>query len=206
MEILGKIFGSEAKVKIMRLFLFNPEDSFDLKDIEERAKVSLETARREMNLLEKIDLVRKKNFTKDVEKKKGKEVQNIKVKTSGWYLNQKFDYIQPLQNFLIHLSPLKHKDIARKINNVGSIKLLVISGVFIQEPESRVDLLIVGDHIKKSALESVIENIEAEIGKQLRYSSFETSDFQYRLSMCDKLVRDILDYPHEKIIEKLVIS
>ena len=45
--------------------------------------------------------------------------------------------------------------------------------------------------------------IESEIGKELRYAYFSTEDFQYRLSMCDKLTRDILDYPHKKILNKL---
>jgi hypothetical protein len=206
MEILEKIFGSAAKVKMMRLFLFNPESAFDLKDIRERAKVSPVAARKEINILEKIDLVKRKNFTKEVFKGKGSNAKIVRTKTSGWFLNASFPYLHPLQNFLIHISPLKHKDIVRKLNGVGSIKLLVVSGVFIQELESRVDLLIVGDHLKKSSIESVIGNLEAEIGKEIKYASFETPDFQYRLSMCDKLVRDILDYPHEKIIEKINVS
>jgi hypothetical protein len=205
MEILEKIFGSSAKVKIMRLFLFNTEACFDLKDIEERAKVNSTIAKKEMSGLEKMELVKKKNFTKEIEKKKGKELQVVKVKTTGWFLNDRFPYLQPLQSFLINLSPLKHKDLVRRFNSVGNLKLLIISGVFIQESESRVDLLVVGDHLKKNAIENVVSNIEAEIGKEIRYATFETEDFQYRLSMCDKLVRDILDYPHERVIEKIEV-
>ena len=80
---------------------------------------------------------------------------------------------------------------------------IVIAGVFIQEPESRVDMLIVGDGVKKTALENTIKLLESELGKELKYAYFTTQDFQYRLSMFDKLIRDVLDYPHKKVLNRL---
>ncbi len=206
MHILEKLFGSAAKVKIMRLFLFNPDVSYDVSDIETRAQVSAEHVRKEMLLLEKIGLVKRKVFSKDAVRKHGKKEEIIRVKSSGWTLNSSFYYMIPLQNFLIHVNPLKHQEIVKKVSRVGKLKLLIISGVFIQQTESRIDLLVVGDNLKKGSLENVIREIESEIGKELRYTYFETPDFQYRLGMCDKLIRDILDFPHEKIVDKLGIQ
>ena len=65
------------------------------------------------------------------------------------------------------------------------------------------DLLVVGDNLKQGQLETTIKTIESEIGREIRYAVFETSEFNYRYSIFDKLIRDILDYPHEKIINKL---
>ena len=45
--------------------------------------------------------------------------------------------------------------------------------------------------------------MEAEIGRELSYGVFETDDFRYRVSVCDKFIRDILDYSHKKILNKL---
>ena len=50
-----------------------------------------------------------------------------------------------------------------------------------------------------------MSSIEAELGKELRYAAFETLDFQYRLGIYDKLIRDILDSQHQKILNKLAI-
>ncbi len=83
------------------------------------------------------------------------------------------------------------------------MKLVIISGIFIQNPESRIDLLVVGDHLKKGVIDSAIKTIESEIGSEIRYAVFETADFMYRYGLYDKLVRDILDFPHEKISNKL---
>ena len=51
MEILGKLFGSTAIVKILRLFLFNPDTPFESKEIMRRTKVNPDTARMEIAML-----------------------------------------------------------------------------------------------------------------------------------------------------------
>ena len=48
--------------------------------------------------------------------------------------------------------------------------------------------------------------MEAEIGKELRYAVLNTKEFIYRLDMYDKFIRDILDYPHERLIEKIKVE
>jgi hypothetical protein len=91
----------------------------------------------------------------------------------------------------------------KRLQRVGKLKLVIISGIFINNYDSRIDLLVVGDMMKKGTLENVIKTIESEIGREIRYTYFETPDFQYRLGIYDKLIRDILDFPHEKILDKL---
>ncbi len=190
MEELSKLFGSEAKVKIMRLFLFNPETVFDTGEISERAKVEPPKVRREMSNLEKMGLVKRRSSTK----KRGGH---------GFVLETQFPYLLQLQNFLINIEPLQPKEIIRKVSRIGNIKLIIIAGVFLQEAESRADLLVVGDGVKKGNLDGLIKTLESEIGKELRYVYFTTDDFKYRISMFDKLIRDILDYPHKKILNKI---
>ena len=59
--------------------------------------------------------------------------------------------------------------------------------------------------MKKSAIAKALRALEAEMGKELRYAAFGTKDFSYRLGMYDKFVRDIIDYPHERLIDKVGI-
>jgi hypothetical protein len=67
----------------------------------------------------------------------------------------------------------------------------------------RADLLIVGNNLKRNVIDRVIKNLEAEIGRELAYAVMETGDFNYRLAACDKFIRDVLDYPHSVIIDKI---
>lgn len=241
MEVLEKMFGSAAKVKIMRLFLFNPNTPFDMEKVVARVKITDQAARLNLKLLESAHLIRPRAFVREVKKiiepkkpkpakiKKGKKgkggkstkdsrahksnsialraeaprVVMVKRRVRGWVLNENFTYLTALQSFLVQASPLQDQNIARKLNRTGKIKLLIISGVFIQEKDSRVDILVVGDNLRRSAIDSAIKDMEAELGKDIIYSVFETTDFQYRLGMYDKLIRDILDYPHKKLVNKL---
>ena len=68
------------------------------------------------------------------------------------------------------------------------------------------DLLIVGDKMKRGKIEEGIRKLEAEIGAELVYAIFDTKEFLYRLNMYDKLVRDILDYPHEILLQTRELS
>ncbi len=209
MEILGKLFGSPARVKVMKLFLANEEIPFDNEDISKRAKVPMTTLRKELNLLLKVGLIKKKVFYKEVEKKikktktKPARVEKIKKKTNGWILNDKFIYLMPLYNLLVGTSSFTPKIINKRLVGVGRLKLVLISGVLLKNSESRVDLLVVGDGIKTSSLEKAIKTMESEIGKELKYAAFETNDFIYRLNIYDRLVRDIIDHPHQKIVNKI---
>ncbi|MEI6480625.1 MAG: hypothetical protein WCO12_03875 [bacterium] len=201
-EILERLFGSAARVKIIKLFLFNPSEIFDKDTIAERTKSSSSEVRKQITALEKMSLIRGRSFFKEFEKQ-GKVV---KKRIDGWYVNPDFPLLSALQILLIKTAPLSHGEIVSKLSHVGKLKFVVISGVFIQDFDSRVDILIVGDTLSKAKIETAIRSMEAEIGRELRYSSFETEDFKYRLDMYDKLVRDILDFNHEIVLDKLTIS
>lgn len=205
MDILEKLFGSKEKVKIMRLFLFNPEQGFDIIDISKKTKSGQKEVRREISELDKVGLIKKRIFFKDINKEGDGKIEIIKKKTSGWILDRAFPYLLELQGLLINAQLIRHGEILNRLSNVGKLKAVIVSGVFIQDWDSRVDLLIVGDGLKKNSVESAIKTIESEIGREINYAAFETSDFLYRFGICDKLIRDILDYPHEKILDKIGI-
>lgn len=204
-EFLNTFFGGAAKVRLIKLFLYNPEKTFDVGEAASRAKVPDQNARKEIENLERIGFLRTNSYVKDIRRQRNRKVFITRKKTHGWTLNQKFPYMEALETFLSNINPFKHKDIIEKISKAGKIQLVIVAGIFIKDPNSRVDLLVVGDNIKESFLEGVIHSIEADIGKEIRYAFFETAEFNYRRAVFDRLIRDILDYPHEKIINRLEI-
>lgn len=206
MDVLSKLFGSEAKVKIMRLFLFNPDTPFGRGGIGARARVSLPVVRHETTLLRKMGMIKGKRFVVTNTVKRGKKLVLKKKKEGGWILNPAFPYLPAIRNLLINTVLVKNSDILRRLNTVGKMRLIILAGTFIQDEDSRVDLLVVGDNIRSASLESVIRVLESEIGKELRYAAFETADFHYRLGIYDKLIRDILDYPHQKLLDRIGLS
>lgn len=203
MDSLGTIFGSEARVKIMRLFLFNEEVIFDLGAISEKSKVNKNLTKKESSVLEKAKLIKRKDFVKITTKKVGKKLKEVKTKTVGFTLNQDFPYVTALKQLLIKTKTLEGGEIVKRLSKTGKLKLVIISGVLTQDKDSRVDMMVVGNGINKSTLSNTIKSIEAELGRELTYVFFETPDYEYRLSMYDKLIRDVLDFPHQVLLDKI---
>ncbi len=202
MDILGKLFSSNAIVKIMRLFLLNSGTVFESADIVKRSKVTAVSVRTELAILSSIKFVNKKVFYKIVPVRKGSK-KTKKKKVVGWVLNEDFQYLYALRLLLSSTDSVNRKDLVKRFSKTGKIKLVVLSGVFLHEDTSRLDVLVVGDNINKKGIESALRHIESEVGKELSYASMDTKEFNYRLGMYDKFIRDVLDYPHEKIVNKI---
>ena len=203
---LEKLFGSSARVKMIRLFLSNPENVFSLEDVSRRAKVLTPVAKRELSLFKTIGLIKQKDEIIDQPVKlKDGTIKIKKKKFNGYFLNALFPFVHALRNLVLNAAPVDKEAMIKEINTIGRIKLVVFSGIFTNHENSRVDLLLVGDSMKETKLDKVLKNIEAEIGKEIVYAVFKTGDFMYRLGMYDRFIRDILEYPHEKAVNKLNI-
>lgn len=182
---ISHIFGSETKVKVMRLFVFNPGAIFTAKTVCDRVKANPKLVRKDLNTLAKSGLIKKR--------------------ARGYILDPEYRYLPAIEHFLLEASAVTDKEIMKKLSRAGTIRLVLTSGVFKHDPEARVDLLVVGDRLKHGKLVHAISSLEAELGRELRYAAFETPDFKYRLGVYDKLIRDILDYPHRKLVDKVGI-
>ena len=201
-EILERLFGSSARVKVMKLFLFNPEELLEKSEIVKKTKTSQASIQKELKDLCDMGLIKKRIFLKSF---KISENKTKKKKVQGYSLNQNFKYLNNLKSLLINNEPFNHSEIIKKMSRAGKIKLIVVSGLFIQDEDSRLDIFIVGDEMKERLLKKVITKMESEIGKELRYSLFNTADFKYRYSVCDRLVRDVFDYPHQVVVDRIVL-
>lgn len=206
MDTLGKLFGSQARVRILRLFFLNPLEAFDVAMVSEKSKTKPAETRHELTLLKNAGVINAKVFTKEVFSKRSKDAKPKKVRAQGFQLKSTFPLSSALKNLIVSETPLNRDEIADRFRGVGKIKFLAVSGIFIDEPEARVDVLIVGDDLKKRSIENTLRAIEAEVGKELSYGALETAEFLYRISVYDKFVRDILDNRHDTVIDKIGVE
>lgn len=207
METLEKLFGSSIKVKLMRLFIFNPGEAYTLEDTAHRTRGMRDSVRFEVALLEKIGLVKRVNFKKEIEFRNRQGQKELKrKKVGGFILDKKFRYLSALQNLLLDTSPAVSNQLLKRLKKSGRIKLVVVAGVFVQDYDNRIDLLIVGERLSRSSIDQTMRTVESEIGRELQYAILETTDFKYRLGVCDKLIRDIFDYQHRILLDNLGVS
>lgn len=205
-NVLEKLFGSSARVKIIRLFLQNPSDLFNPKEISRRLKINANLLRREIFLLEKIGFIKHKAVNIDaIIKLKNGKFKNRKKKIQGIGLDEMFPLLASLKNLFLDTPVFNKEKLVQSLKNSGNIKLIILSGVFLQKDTSGADLLLVGDGLNRARAEKALKKAESEIGREIVFAIFDTKEFLYRFSMYDRFLRDILDYPHEKIMDKLGI-
>jgi hypothetical protein len=206
MDTLTALFGNLVKARLLRMFLFNETTPFLVKEVVERSRSSSGQVRKELNILAKAEIIKKCKVSKEVQVLRGKKTVMKKLQGQGFILNAKFPYLNPIKSLLTVTSLHADETLAKRFTNSGKIKLLVAAGIFIQNWDSRVDLLIVGDDLNLNKIETVIKQIESDIGKEIAYSAFETQDFEYRYGIHDRLVRDVLDYAHVTLVDRLGIE
>lgn len=187
MESLAKLFGSLARLKTIRLFVFNQDASFTLADVALRTKLSNEVARREITELLSSGLLRKKGTQTPLH----------------YQANVHFEHLAALGTFVRETTSVRPQSILAILKRAGALKLVALSGHFTGILESQIDLLVVGDHLEERVLAHAVHALEAELGREIRYASFATADFRYRLGVYDRLLRDVFDYPHRLLIDKI---
>lgn len=198
-DILGKLFGSGVRVKLMKFFLLNQETAYSIEDLADRLRLKSRFLKNDITILTKVGFIEPKKFVKLVITKRTSK----KKKFKGFVMDKTFPLQEEFRALLIDSGGMHIPDLPGKFGKAGKLKLFIASGVFLKDSDRSMDLLIVGDRLNRAVVDKKVKELESEIGKELRYAVFDTEEFMYRLNMYDKLLRDVLDYPHEKVINKI---
>jgi hypothetical protein len=190
MDSLAKLFGSAARLKLLRLFLFNDDLTFLAADAAFRARLTKDVARKELTQLVNAGIIRKKTGKAPL----------------GYQADKRFAHFDALKVFLRTTTDVSDSAIVTSFKKAGTIKLVVLSGLFTGALESKLDVLIVGDRIEERPLATAIHMLEAELGRELRYACFTSEQFKYRLGVYDRLLRDVFDYPNRVIVDKIGLA
>ena len=191
-QILEQLFESPAKVRLFRLFLRDPKAKLTAQEARARIQVDARTCK---NTLEGL---KKAGFLKVSYRKKPKP-------ETIYFSNPHFMFLDELRDLVLKSSPTSKTRLLNRIKGLGRIQLLVLSGIFLRPDRelSRTDLLVVGDDISQKHFENFLRQLEAEAGCEIQYSLISSEEFRYRRKMMDRFLRDILERPHEKLIDKI---
>ncbi len=192
---LEQLFESGPKVRIMKLFFRNPEESFLFKDAAKLMRMRADTARKEMKKLETIGLLRSRK---------------ISPRKQLFSIDHSFNFLNELRELILKASPVPKDRLLKTIRKLGKIKMVLVSGIFLGEDApktnrgtTRTDLLIVGDNVSSRKVSRFIKNIEAEAGTNVNCAVMSAKDFKYRYNMYDRFVRDLINEKSEFLMNKL---
>jgi len=190
----------------------SPEKVFAPREAARLLRISSSAVSKEIRFLKSIGFLKRATRIDEVIKKSRKKQKILKKRIRGFQLSQTFPYLLALRNLLVNASPVSREKMLKFFKNKGKIKLLVLGGVFSNDfaPDAQngadyLDLLIVGE-LKRGVVERFVKKIEAEAGKELNWTLMSALELDHRLAMHDKLLRDLLDFPHEFLINKLGIE
>jgi hypothetical protein len=194
---LSILFGSTARVKLLRFFLFNPSKEFTFDEISKRARLVRRTARTEITALEKAGVVVKRSMFVPIDGK------TKKMKVLGYALNKDFEELQALQTFLFETAPIEGKNLLVCLKKAGILDFVAVAGVFLRDFEQSLDVLVAMKKTSESKIESAIRMFEAEVGMEIRFALMTSDDLLYRVGMNDRLTRELFDYKHQILVDKI---
>jgi hypothetical protein len=203
MELLVRLLGGAERVKIMRFFLHHEDAIVSLQEVAEKTKSKSTIVRKELTALSAIGFIEKKRTRTVTTSGVGKKATSKVKEVVGFKLNTEFPHNQALKDLLFDFQLLDKRELANRFKIVGRIKLFLVAGIFIGYDKSRVDILLVGEAIKRPKAEKLFEALSAEIGREVIYAVMDVEEYEYRYKMYDRFIRDIVDLPHEAVIDKL---
>ena len=199
-DFLGLFIGTPTRARVLRIFVFNQNQSFTLAHAMKRAGATSAVAMREIKALEKIGIVKKGKFA--ITLANGTRVVQGKQKEKTWSFNPAFKYAAALSKFVHEVSPIHYKNILVSLRRAGRLVTIILSGSFMGDASRPADLIVAGDSLNESRLEAAVRALEPQLGREIRYASFSTPEFRYRMTIQDRLLRDTLDYPHLILLDK----
>jgi predicted transcriptional regulator len=172
---LEKLFSSKTRIKMLTLFLKNPNEKYYVRQLTRKLNERINSIRRELDNLSKIGLL--KSEKKDLKK--------------YYYIDKKFELLSELKALFIKAMAAPKDEIIAKLNKVGNIKYACLTGSFTKSP-AKVDLLVVGD-VKKPKLLGFIKELEKIQGHDIDYTVMDENEFKYRNDLGDQFLLSILN-------------
>ncbi len=181
--MIDALFGSKTRVKLLHLFLNNPNRAFYVREITRKIEEQINSVRRELANMLSIGII-----------------QSDSSNNRLYYeINQNYVHYEPLRAIFADralgtesASPAAVSDWPKRLKAIGDVRVALLSGGLVRGSQSDVDVLLAGN-INKTQLKRFVKQMEEEEGRQLNYTVMPYEDFYYRLSIKDRFITDIIN-------------
>lgn len=190
--MIDSLFGSKTRVKLLHLFLNNPEKSFYVREITRMIDEQINSVRRELANMVSVGIV-----------------QQDAIDNKLYYsVNEDYPYIKPLAAIFSDknteggmggaASSVSWKD---SLGRMRGLRLAIISGKLVTGSSSSVDLLLVGDDMSAVTIKNLVKKIEKDRKIEINYAVISYDDFYYRMSVKDRFIMDIVRNKHSVLVD-----
>lgn len=207
--MIESLFGSKTRVKLLKLFLENTEESYYVREITRKIDEQINSVRRELSNMTNLGIVTSDN-------RENKLYYSINQDSPYFTaLRAMFDPssldVPVIKPESANQPKANSKDSAAgispepgylaQLDRLDGLRLAVASGRLVGRLGKNIDLLLVGD-MNSAKLKSTIKSIETAVKHELNYSVMDSNEFYYRLSIKDRFVSDIINQDHQILIDR----
>lgn len=180
--MIDALFGSKTRVKLLHLFLNNPNRAFYVREITRKIDEQINSVRRELANMLNVGIIKS-------------DSSNNRL---YYEVNQQYMFYEPLRVIFGDSQLKPHHDAPetgdwlKRLKNLGDIRVALLCGNLVRGSRSDIDVLLVGD-INKTQAKRFIKELEEDENRSLNYTIMTYEDFYYRLSIKDRFISAIIN-------------
>jgi hypothetical protein len=200
---MEQLFGSKTRVKLLKLFLMNPNRSFYVREITRKIEEQINSVRRELANLLSLGIITSDSTNNKLFYEVNQSYEHYdalralfapQAKSTGSKTTKK----QQTKEVISDETPVVLDDIWARVGHVDG---LLYSGVFTRDTQSPIDVLVVGD-VSQPRVESAVAQLEQQEGKgELRYAIMDTDEWRYRRQIHDKFWSEITSAKNQVLVD-----
>lgn len=199
-DAVEHLFGSKTRVRLLRLILDNPTESFFVREITRKIDVQLNSVRRELQNLIDIGVVQEIENSIDLSQV-SKEKRGSAKKKKYYGANPNFPLFEELRSIMKKSALLMNGMFLQALQECGDLQFVMLTGTFI-EANVPTDVLIVGsvdnDHLKEA-----VKAFEHEIGREINYTCMDLDEYRYRQDIRDRFLLTLLEVDNIVLLDTI---
>ena len=184
--MLEQLFGSRTRVKLLRLFLTNPDNNYFVRELTRKIKERINSVRRELENLETLGVVHSHN----------------QGQKKFYRADKEFVLFEELKGLILKSQLTLERNLASSIKQVGQISYMALTGIFTGVEGTQTDMLIVGK-VNREKLKRLVSKFHRDFDKRIRYTVMTKKEFDYRNDLTDKFLYNILENRKIVIIDRI---
>ncbi|HEV8601696.1 MAG TPA: hypothetical protein VGQ87_03845 [Patescibacteria group bacterium] len=184
--MLAQLLSSKPKSKLVNLFLANSARSFSFTELRVSTGCPSVLLKKTIRELDKI------GFLLVYEKRRIRYYQ----------INKHFALYPELVGLLRKIKQVPQDLLAKNVSRAGDLRFAAITGVFAGRPRMDTDILLVGK-IGPTKLKKFLKLAEKFAEAEVNYTVLSVSEFEYRKSMNDRFVKNILENDPVIVVDKI---